>query len=261
MKILSSDKFNHKVSQLDARIKKTILDFIMSLQEMNSNDLLRLSKKYIERNVYVYRLGDYRIFFTIDKEVSGEDVVILVDLIHKGYNPQIIYARHPRFNGSINPHINGSINPRINGSINPLINGSINPLINGSINPLINGSINPLINGSINPRINGSINPAINGSINPLINGSINPNINPSFDGYYLYDLDLAPQEFIIEANINILLFYNFELKNIKFGVKHSNAGFVVFNTQNNWVGHIESNGSKGFNSFDLQNHWTGIVV
>jgi hypothetical protein len=47
---------------------------------------------------------------------------------------------------------------------------------------------------------------------------------------------------------------------NTKFGVSHQRGGYSIFNTDNEYIGHMESDSNEGFNLFDIDNNWIGIV-
>jgi hypothetical protein len=42
--------------------------------------------------------------------------------------------------------------------------------------------------------------------------------------------------------------------------VKHGNNGYALFDLNNNWIGHFESDSANGFNEFNLNNNWIRIV-
>ena len=153
-------------------------------------------------------------------------------------------------------------NPRLNANISPLLNAHINPRLNAQINPLLNAQINPLLNAQINPLLNAQINPLLNSNINPLLNININPTLNFNyFSGLYNFDLNLNPIEFAIQANSQVIHFFDFSLKNTKFGVKHSRGGYVLFNRLTNvYIGHLESDSQIGYNEFTTTNQWTSFV-
>ena len=263
MKVLATSKLKKKIAVIDATVQNALSAFIRMVKDLNENRLAELveTDDLMEGNIYVRRLQGMRLFYAIENDERGHIVVLLLDLIKGGLTPAKITNRNPRMNVTINPYVNGSINPHINSAINPSINPSINPVINSSINPTANPSINPAMNPSINPTMNPSINPVMNSSINPNINSSINPNINPAFKGYYVYDLDLNPTEFAIRANDKVLMFFDFDGTNTRFAVAHSSRGYVVFDAKNNeWVAHLESDGSAGFNLFSLSNEWIAIL-
>ena len=161
----------------------------------------------------------------------------------------------------INPNINRMINPNINRMINPNINRMINPNINRMINPNINRMINPNINRMINPNINRLINPNINRMANPNINRMINPNINGNYNELFVFNMQLNVVEFIVEIEgTNVIQFFNNNLENTRFGVKHDQQGYVLFDLNQNYIGHLESDSQNGFNEFGINNEWKGII-
>jgi mRNA-degrading endonuclease RelE of RelBE toxin-antitoxin system len=232
MKVLAAQAFNQKFSSIaDERFRSKLLTFIDSVEKMSDvSQIVKLSSVGLD-NIYVYRIEDYRLFFSIEKDNNSNDYLLLVDFITKGLRVRSISNnknKNPRFNNRINPRFNNSINPRFN--------------------------------NRINPRFNNSINPRFNNSINPRFNNSINPRINASFDGFIVYDLDLNQQEFIVQANENVILFYNMQLNNTRFGIKHSSQGYVIFDLNNNWIGHLESDSQNGYNEFNNNNDWIRFV-
>jgi mRNA-degrading endonuclease RelE of RelBE toxin-antitoxin system len=261
MKILSTNKFNEKIKLVDSETKDQVHNFIETVKNNDENIINNLSLQLLEGNVYVFRIGDYRIFFSLDSdEIKANSSVILLDLIVKGFDSNKLLSRNPKTNYSINPKFNNSINPQSNYTINPRSNSDINPQSNIIINPNFNIAINPQFNRAMNPQLNSAINPQLNSAINPQLNNSINPNINPGFNGYYLFDLTLEPIEFLIRVNEHVTIFYYFNLQQSKLAIYHSLNGYVVFDKNNKWIGHMESDNSNGFNYFDLENNWIGIV-
>ena len=109
--------------------------------------------------------------------------------------------------------------------------------------------------------INNIRNPRYNNLINPRYNNLINPRYNSNFSGFYYYDLNGTPFEFVIqESNQNSLIFYDFSGEQTKYAIKHGQNGYVVFDLNNEWVGHLESDSRTGFNYFDLNNEWIGFL-
>ena len=265
MKILNSNKFNEKVKQLDEFSKSEILEVLERLTKSDEQELRALGSKELEGGVFVLKVGDYRIFYTLDTDQSGKNtVMILLDIIltrDRATDIQYHGKKDPIWNHDINPIWNQDINPTWNQNINPIWNQDINPTWNQNINPIWNQDINPIWNQNINPTWNQNINPTWNHSINPKFNPRINPNINPTFSPQILYDLDGNRKEFIIVVTDEIIQFFSFDLKNIKFGVKHSESGYSLFDAEGNtYLGHLESDGQTGYNWFDTNNNWIGYV-
>ncbi len=169
-------------------------------------------------------------------------------------------TKNPSINRMINPNINRMINPNINRMINPNINRMINPNINRMINPNINRQINPNINRMINPNINRMLNPNINRQINPNINRMINPNINRNYGGLFIYNMSLTAVEFIVQVNNDFIQIFDNNLVNTRFGVKHQQNGYCIFNLNLTYIGHFESDSSNGFNEFGIYNEWKSII-
>ena len=63
----------------------------------------------------------------------------------------------------------------------------------------------------------------------------------------------------IVDTN-NILIF-NSHLINTRFGTKHTQNGFVLFDHNNNFMGHLEANSQNGFNEFNATNSWIKFVI
>ena len=187
MRILATNNFSNKLyNYTDNSVKDKILTLFKQIEESKSLlNLINQSNLTLE-NVYVYKIQDYRLFFTLEK-----DDVLFVDIIKKESQKINLSIKNPNYNTHINPKFNTSINPNYNTSINPQYNTSINPQYNTAINPNYNTSINPQYNTSINPQYNTTINPQYNNSINPKYNSSINPSMNPSFNGLFIFDLCL----------------------------------------------------------------------
>jgi len=170
-------------------------------------------------------------------------------------------TKNPSINRLINPNINRMINPNINRMINPNINRMINPNINRMINPNINRMINPNINRLINPNINRMINPNINRMINPNINRMINPNINRNYNGLFVFNMQLNVIEFIVKVdNTDVIQFFDSYLTNTRFGIKHDQKGYALFDLKLNYIGHLESDSQNGFNEFGHNNEWRCII-
>jgi hypothetical protein len=136
----------------------------------------------------------------------------------------------------------------------------INPNMNRMINPNMNRMVNPNLNRMINPNLNRMINPNLNRMINPNLNRNINPNLNYNFSGLFRYDSDLQPIAFVVNVDNSVIQIFDFKLKNVGFGVRHSQNGFLIFNSNNMFEFHWESDSQTGYNEFDLNNKWTGII-
>jgi len=168
--------------------------------------------------------------------------------------------KNPRLNRHINPNLNRHINPRLNRNINPNLNRNINPNLNRHINPRLNRNINPSLNRNISPNLNRNINPRLNRNINPVLNRHINPNINYNYNGQFAFDLSLNPTEFIVDTGNGVIQFFNQSLANTRFGIRNAVNGFVIYDLQYNYIGHLVPNGAGGYNQFTPENVWTGLV-
>jgi mRNA-degrading endonuclease RelE of RelBE toxin-antitoxin system len=248
MKILATNNFNNKLNQFtELSVKNKLLSLIEQIESSGNISHFVGDSQLSVDNVYVYKIQDYRLFYTVEN-----DDIIFVDIIKKESQKIRISSKNPKTNSSINPKYNTSINPKYNSSINPKYNSSINPKYNSSINPKYNSSINPKYNSSINPKYNASIN--------PKRNTSINPKMNPSFNGLYLFDLDGNSDYFIVNANENVILIYDNNNEIQSFGVKRSN-GFSVYDFNNQqYQSFLTSDGQDGYNQFDLNGLWIGYA-
>lgn len=103
-------------------------------------------------------------------------------------------------------------------------------------------------------------NPRLNSSINPRLNSSINPRLNSFFSGRFIFSFDNDPYAFIVKANDRVIQIFNLDLDNTMFGVAHVKNGFVLFDLNNEFIGHLESDSQNGYNQFDLNNDWTAFV-
>jgi mRNA-degrading endonuclease RelE of RelBE toxin-antitoxin system len=256
-----SKKLVEKLSLVknDLALINKLNQFISSIQK-GDKSILKNSQLY-DRNIYVYKIDGVRVFYSLQKDNTGNEVVVLLDFVHRNNLTKRIVTNNPKLNSTLNPKLNSVINPKMNSHINPKLNSRINPKLNSAINPKLNSSINPKLNSSINPKLNSSINPKLNSSINPKLSSQINPLVNPSFDGYYIYDLELNPIEYIIPANDEVNLIFNDKSDCVKFAVKHDEDGWAIFSFSNNdWLEHLESDGQTGYNLFNLNNEWIGFV-
>jgi len=282
MKVLSTQNFIEKFKSLSDTEKKKIAPLFESLSQMDKvsfNDFLKKSKEIVpSTSVFVIRLHDFRLFYTIVTK-EQEEIVLFIDLVKRKFTNKVtinpVASKDPRVNPTLNPHFNYTINPNSNYLINPNSNYLINPYSNYLINPNSNYLINPNSNYLINPYSNYLINPLSNYTLNPKSNPYINPH-NYSFSGQIVYDLSLNVKYFIVKASEEVILFYDVELNWRYFGVKAKGEDqkkvnknkeeahpviYVVFDLNNRWVGYMVSNGSGGFNYFSLTNQWLYFVV
>jgi len=226
MQILAMKKFEDKLNALGPSYKDNVIKFFSSVKKMSEDDLSRNFLGFNKLNkIFVYKIGALRLFYNFIKN-NGKLILIFLDLTF---------------------------------DIAPL-NQSRNPNYNSLINPNYNSQINPNYNSLINPNYNSQINPNYNSLINPNYNSQINPRYNSLFSGYYFYDLEINALEFTIPANGDVLLFFNFSGEFKRYGIKHSQDGYVIFDISNRWAGHLESDGGNGFNYFDINNRWTGFL-
>lgn len=132
MKILATNKFNEKLNKFtDDSVKNKLISIIEQIENSQNMDFLISNSQLSIDNFYVYKINEYRIFFTIDN-----DTLLFADIIKKESQKIRISSKNPKTNSSINPKFNSSINPKFNSSINPKFNSSINPKMNPSFNGL-----------------------------------------------------------------------------------------------------------------------------
>ena len=263
MKILSSNKFNEKIKQLNDDSKARISQLLDKLGSCDKEALISMGSSELSSGVYVLRVGDYRIFYTLDTDESGKQtVLILIDIITREPAYDALLSRTAILKSNNDPKRNHSLNPIWNLSVNPTWNQSINPTWNQSINPTWNQSINPTWNQSINPTWNHRPKSHMEPEHKSRLNPKINPNINPLFSPKVLYDLDGNRKEFLVSVTDHFIQLFTFDLNNTKFGVEHPKNGYVVFEVvHHEYIGHLESNGADGYNYFDTNSNWIGFVI
>jgi hypothetical protein len=261
MKVVSNNKFRDKLTFLDNESTIKVKNFINLIDSFKKSKSLVDQSNTHNSNIYEYVLDDLKIFYTIESDYSGDETIILMDILKPTIKLGFSF-KNPRTNTIYNPRTNTLINPRTNTLINPRTNTLINPRTNTLINPRTNTLINPRTNTLINPRTNTLINPRTNTLINPRTNTLMNPSLNPSFNGRIIYNLDLDPIEFYVKASENFIVIFNYNYDFIKFGVKHSQKGYIIFDLNNNeMLEHYESNGQEGYNVFNDNNDWIGLVI
>lgn len=242
---------------------RRFVDFISTSQEADLNETNAISK-LPGGDIWVWKSLDAWVFFSTDKNRSGETYVLVVDLVDLSRTEAVggegSGAKNPKTDRKYNPKINSRINPRVNSNLNPRVNSRINPRVNSRINPRVNSSINPRVNSSINLRVNSSINPRVNSSINPRINAAINPRINKSYSGPFLYDTNLNKLGHIVRVNDAVSLVFDRDNSLLQIAISRD-GGFTVFNESNEYIEHWVEDGQGGYIRFDTENQWVGIVV
>ena len=237
MKVVSNNKFRDKLTFLDNESTIKVKNFINLIDSFKKSKSLVDQSNTHNSNIYEYVLDDLKIFYTIESDYSGDETIILMDILKPTIKLGFSF-KNPRTNTIYNPRTNTLINPRTN------------------------TLINPRTNTLINPRTNTLINPRTNTLINPRTNTLMNPSLNPSFNGRIIYNLDLDPIEFYVKASENFIVIFNYNYDFIKFGVKHSQKGYIIFDLNNNeMLEHYESNGQEGYNVFNDNNDWIGLVI
>ncbi|WP_143296503.1 hypothetical protein [Acetobacter sp. DsW_54] len=264
MKTLVSPQFSEKLNLLSAdalsqvKIAFSKIENSTKEQIINNPSVMAIPTQPI---IFVYYLNNVQVFINFF-EKDGEDFALLADIaILDSY--ESINNLNSRNNSSRqkDPKLNSKINPKFNSKINPKFNSKINPKFNSKINPEFNSKINPKFNSKINPKFNSNINPKFNSSINPKFNSKINPKFNNALGLKYLYDTSADRYGFVIYADDNVSLVFDFDLKWSKFSVQHQENGFVVFSTEGQFLEHWESNGQGGWNIFTIENDWIGFVI
>ncbi|WP_291366332.1 hypothetical protein [Acetobacter sp. UBA5411] len=232
MKILVSPQFSEKLNLLSAdalsQVKIAFSQIENSTKEqiINNPSVMAIPTKPI---IFVYNSNNVQVFINFF-EKDGEDFALLADIaILDSYE-------------SIN-----NLNNRNNSSWQK--------------DPKLNSKINPKFNSKINPKFNSKINPKFNSSINPKFNSKINPKFNNALGLKYLYDTSADRYGFVIYADDNVSLVFDFDLKWSKFSVQHQENGFVVFSIEGQFLEHWESNGQGGWNIFTIENNWIGFVI
>ena len=227
MKTMISKNLLEKIKLYDDDNFVNELNHLINLIQSGNKEVFSKSR-LVENGIYVFRLKGMRIFYSIQKNEVGDDVLVFLDFtLRKNLSDKLITK---------------------------------NPISNHSINPKYNHSINPVYNHSINPKYNRSINPVYNRSINPKYNRSINPIYNPSFDGYYSYTLDLEATEYIINVNEKIKLFFEDNTDLTKYAVDNGDKGYVIFNSENQWIEYMYSDLKTGFLLFSKKGDWIGTI-
>ncbi|MEX2462138.1 MAG: hypothetical protein WD469_12735 [Paenibacillaceae bacterium] len=260
MKTLISNELINKLTLYKDNLifLNNLNSFINSIQNGDTSVLLK--SKLVEKNIYVYKLHGMRVFFSIQVDNDGNEVFALLDFVHRDNLTNKIVTMNPIYNHNINPVYNHNINPVYNHNINPVYNHNINPVYNHNINPVYNKNINPVYNHNINPVYNKNINPVYNHNINPVYNKDINPIYNPSFNGYHVYSLDMQSNEYIIDANESIKLFYDKKSKFVKYATENNDKGYVIFDTNNHWVQYMIPDSDGGFVLFNKDGRWMGTI-
>ncbi|GAB5554530.1 MAG: hypothetical protein Sapg2KO_41210 [Saprospiraceae bacterium] len=258
MKVVATNEFNNKLKNIsDMDFQNKLLSFVDLLSETNNFQDIKNKFELSLNNVLVHKIDEYRIFFSVE-EIDNTETILLIDLIIREKSTPRASFKNPKYNSSINPKYNSSINPKYNSSINPKYNSSINPKYNSSINPKYNSSINPKYNSSVNPKYNSSINPKYNSSINPKYNSSIDPKLNPSFNGFYIYDLDNNIKGFAIKSPNDTLTIYDNENNYSAYAVKF-NKGYAVFKAESTEQNSFFiSDNANGYNEFSINGEWIG---
>jgi hypothetical protein len=260
MKVLATEAFDAKLKgYADLAFQPKLLSFINTIDSANSFTDIQQNFEISLNNVYVHKIDEYRIFFSL---LDGkDDTVLLIDLVKKDTATVRASFKNPKYNTSINPKYNTTINPKYNTTINPKYNTTLNPKYNTTLNPQYNTTINPKYNTTINPKYNTTINPKYNTTINPKYNSRLNPNLNPSFDGFYIFDIDGNPKAYAVRANEKVMILYDFNNEVFAYAVAIS-KGYAIFDfNTNDQTSYIISNNSKGYNEFNLDGEWLGYII
>ena len=109
-------QFKNKLNQYtETSVKNKLLSFIEEIEASKNIGFLKSNSQLSIDNVYVYKIQDYRLFFTVENED-----VIFVDIIKKESQKIRISSKNPKLNSSIDPSRNSTINPKMNPSFNGL---------------------------------------------------------------------------------------------------------------------------------------------
>ena len=272
MKVLSTPQFTNRVAESNDAVRETLRQLLNRLDSINYEELLSapsLQLTPLGNDVFVIADSNLRIFCTFAEDDEGRYLVLL-DLSERNTALEaaklnVVVPRmsiNPRRNPAINPRLNPAINPRLNPDVNPGLNPNINPRLNPKINPRLNPNINPRLNPNINPQLNPNINPKLNPSINPRLNPNINPRLS-NFDGPYVYTLDLEPVGFVLIADDDVMLRFDFQNEAVGLYVAGDEDTYATFNMENEWIGFLvlAEDEPKLFLSFDSNNEWDGVIV
>ena len=246
MRVLGSKDFLEKFEALDKTSRAMLAPIFELISKMNKDEFCNFQQRtkvlVASKDIFVYKVKDYRLFYTLTKE-KEETVILFIDIVKRAVFPQKHYIKPVP-----------SRDPRSNFNINPMSNFNINPRSNFNLNPRSNFNINPMSNFNINPKSNFNLNPRSNPYMSPVG--------NPAFSGPIVYDLDLNTKYFLVRASEEITLFFDFDLNWQLFAVKANNNPkiFLIFNLSNDWAGYMVSDGADGFNYFDLKNEWRYFV-
>jgi hypothetical protein len=264
VRLLASPEFSGKISALSVTDIQRVSQFVERIKVSDKEALtVDAAVAFLESSVYVAKLGQTRLYFTIGNDPDGEYVLLLdASAQHdRPYLGELFTPKNPKTNVALNPRLNFQINPTLNQSLNPMWNQSINPAWNQSINPAWNQSINPAWNQSINPAWNQSINPSWNHSINPAWNHSINPTWNRAFGGPYIYSKDLEKEGYLVRANDQVEVLFDLSGAHIGELVKANDKVRLQFDKKCKWVAYAVRANDDVALLFSKDAKWEGQII
>jgi mRNA-degrading endonuclease RelE of RelBE toxin-antitoxin system len=96
MKVLATQQFNLKLRDYsDTDFQKKLLDFINILEKTKTLTDIKNQFEFSSDNIYVHKIDDFRIFFSID-EANDTEAILLVDLIKKPESAPIEIIKYSR---------------------------------------------------------------------------------------------------------------------------------------------------------------------
>jgi hypothetical protein len=264
VRLLASPEFSGKLSALSAADIEHVSQLVDRIKQADKEALmLDAEVAFLASNVYVARLSQTRLYFTIGSDPDGE-YVLLLDASFEQDRPFVgdfFASKDPKSNSALNPRFNTQLNPAYNHSINPAYNHGINPAYNHSINPAYNHSINPAYNHSINPAYNHSINPAYNHSINPAYNHSINPAWNRAFGGPYIYSKTLGKDGYLVRASDQVEILFSIAGARLGELVRVNDQVRVRVSDKNKWDGYVVRANDDVSLLFSTSGKWEGQII
>ena len=96
MKVLATKQFDQKLKDYsDTDFKKKLLNFINFLDKTKTLTDIKNQFELSSDNIYVHRIDDFRVFFSID-EANNTETILLIDLIKKPENASIEVIKYLR---------------------------------------------------------------------------------------------------------------------------------------------------------------------
>jgi hypothetical protein len=264
MRLLASPELSGKLSALTPEDVQRVSRFIERVKVSDTQALMKdVEAAFLAANVYVAKLGQTRVYFTIGNDSDGEYVLLLDASIEQDrpHFGDYFTSKNPTTNAALNPRLNNQLNPAWNHGINPAWNHNINPAWNHSINPAWNHNINPAWNHSINPAWNHNINPAWNHSINPAWNHSINPAWNRAFGGPYIYSKNLEKEGYLVRASDEVEILFDIEGAHVGELIKANDQVRLQFGASSEWNGFVVRANNDVSLLFTTEASWEGQII